>query len=108
MENTRSQEKMQAKSAARALDALEVLAREPHRLSFTELLRLLKVPKSSLHEILTVLVDRGFVEYDATNRLYTLGIRVWESGQAYLRHHELVGEARPLMQGIVDALNETV
>lgn len=108
MKNSSSQERSQAKSAARALDVLEALARESRGLSFTDLLRLLDIPKSSLHELLTVVVERGYVQYDEASRLYTLGVRVWESGQAYLRHHELVGEAHAVMQGIVDELNETV
>ena len=108
MQNISSQQRTQARSAGRALDILDVLVRESRGLSFTALLRLLEVPKSSLHELLAVLVERSFVEYDATSRLYTIGIRVWESGQAYLRHHELGGEARPVMQGVVDAINETV
>lgn len=92
----------------RALDVLEALATEPEGLSFTDLLGVLKVPKSSLHELLTVLTGRGFVEVDGTSRRYTLGIRVWESGQAYLRHHELVTMARPVMEAIVGDINETV
>jgi len=108
MKNLSSQERTQAKSAVRALDILDMLTRESRGLSFTELLQFLRAPKSSLHELLAVLVERGFVEYDATGRLYTLGIRVWESGQAYMRHHDLVSEARPLMHDIVDAINETV
>jgi DNA-binding IclR family transcriptional regulator len=108
MKNSGSPERSQAKSAARALDVLEALVRESRGLSFTDLLRLLGIPKSSLHELLAVLVERGYVQYDEASRLYTLGVRVWESGQAYLRHHELVGEAHAVMQGIVDELNETV
>jgi len=108
MKNSSSQERSQAKSAARALDVLEALVGESRGLSFTDVARLLEIPKSSLHELLAVLVERGYVEYEEASRLYTLGVRVWENGQAYLRHHELVGEAHVVMQGIVDALNETV
>ncbi len=108
MKNSGSQERSQAKSAARALDVLEALVGESRGLSFTDVARLLEIPKSSLHELLAVLVERGYVEYEEGSRLYTLGVRVWENGQAYLRHHELVGEAHVVMQGIVDALNETV
>jgi len=108
MKNSSSQERSQAKSAARALDVLEALVGESRGLSFTDVARLLEIPKSSLHELLAVLVERGYVEFDEASRLYTLGVRVWENGQAYLRHHELVGEAHVVMQGIVDALNETV
>jgi DNA-binding IclR family transcriptional regulator len=97
-----------AKSAARALAIIEVLAEAERGYTFTELEQALALPKSSLHELLSVLVDRRFVELDPDKRVYRLGIRVWESGQAYLRHRELVGEARVAMARIVSAVNETV
>jgi len=96
------------KSAVRVLDILDALAKEPNGLSFTELLRVLSFPKSSLHELLAGLTDRGYVEFDGERRTYGLGIRVWENGQAYLRHRDLVREARPVMEEIVRAVNETV
>ena len=110
MENNGSPTGTRAKSAIRALDVLEALAGgySARGLSFTELLRMLGVPKSSLHELLTVLTERGFVEYERESRTYMLGIRVWENGQAYLRHHELVSMARPVMEQIVAQVNETV
>jgi IclR family KDG regulon transcriptional repressor len=55
-----------------------------------------------------VLTARGYVTRDPHRQLYTLGIRVWEAGQAYLRDHDLVHECLPVMQAIVDAINETV
>jgi len=108
MENSSSHTGTRAKSAIRALDLIVALAGEQRGLSFTELLRVLMVPKSSLHELLAVLTERGFVEYERESRTYMLGIRVWENGQAYLRHHELVSMARPVMEQIVAQLNETV
>ena len=108
MENSSSHPGTRAKSAIRALDMIVALAGEQRGLSFTELLRMLAVPKSSLHELLAVLTERGFVEYERESRTYLLGIRVWENGQAYLRHHELVSMARPVMEHIVAQVNETV
>lgn len=96
------------KSAERVLDIIELLAREPGGLSFTALLRMLQLPKSSLHELLGVLMRRGYITLAADTRSYTLGLRVWESGQAYLRQHDLASEAKPIMDEIVRALNETV
>jgi DNA-binding IclR family transcriptional regulator len=96
------------KSAERVLDIIELLARERSGLSFTALLRTLQLPKSSLHELLGVLVRRGYVTLSPETRSYTLGLRVWESGQAYLRQHDLASEARPIMDEIVRTLNETV
>jgi DNA-binding IclR family transcriptional regulator len=96
------------KSAERVLDIIELLAREPAGLSFTALLRTLQLPKSSLHELLGVLIRRGYITLAPDTRSYTLGLRIWESGQAYLRQHDLASEARPIMDEIVRTLNETV
>jgi DNA-binding IclR family transcriptional regulator len=108
MENGGSQTGTRAKSALRALELLDVLAACREGMSFADLARALEVPKSSLHELLSVLLERSYVEYDATSRGYMLGIRTWETGQAYLRHHDLVRMARPVMEQVVQDLNETV
>jgi DNA-binding IclR family transcriptional regulator len=108
MQAVTREKQARVKSAERVLDILEVLSQEPKGLGFTELLHTLSLPKSSLHELLSVLTERGYLELDPTSRTYTLGIRVWESGQAYLRHHDLVREALPVMDSIVRAINETV
>ena len=96
------------KSAERVLDIVEALASDPRGLTFSQLLRLLQFPKSSLHQLLHVMTERGYLEYDGGSRTYRLGIRVWESGQAYLGHHDLVREAMPVMESIVGQINETV
>jgi DNA-binding IclR family transcriptional regulator len=96
------------KSAERVLDIVEVLSAEPNGLTYTALLRTLHWPKSSLHELLIVLSERGYIEFDPDERTYTLGIRMWESGQAYLRHRNLTQAAGTIMDGIVRSINETV
>jgi DNA-binding IclR family transcriptional regulator len=98
----------QAKSAGRAIDILEVLSRERSGLTFTEIARLLNFPKSSLHELLGLLTERSFVHLDPSNRRYSLGIRVWEVGQAYVRHRAIVDVALEQMEKVVATLNETV
>ncbi|MGH2604023.1 MAG: IclR family transcriptional regulator, partial [Dehalococcoidia bacterium] len=77
-------------------------------LNFTELARRLELPKSSLHELLDVLATRSYITLDQESRRYSLGVRVWELGQAYVRYRELVRESLPVMTGIVRLLNETV
>jgi len=98
----------QVKSAGRVLDILVDLADAPDGMPFAELARRQQLPKSSLHGLLAVLTDRGFVELDPQRRTYSLGIRTWEIGQAYLRHRDLVREALPLMERVVAEINETV
>ena len=97
-----------AKSASRALSIIELLVDAGHGFTFTDLEQRLGLPKSSLHELLSVLVGHRFVELDPDTREYRLGIRVWESGQAYLRDRELVTETRPILGRIASAVDETV
>lgn len=96
------------KSASRALDIIEALATERAGLGFSDLARLQRIPKSSLHALLAVLTERGFVEFDAEKRVYGLGLRTWEMGQSYLAHRDLVEKALPVMGQVVEAINETV
>lgn len=96
------------KSAVRVLDILEALAASPDGVGFSEMGRQLNLPKSSLHSLLATLTDNGYVSFDPEQRTYSLGIRVWEQGQAYTRHRDLLREARRVMEGIVAAVNETI
>jgi DNA-binding IclR family transcriptional regulator len=95
-------------SAVRVLSILEALADCPDGIGFAELGRQLVLPKSSLHGLLATLTDYGYVNFDADQRTYDLGIRLWKLGQAYSRHHDLMREARQVMEGIVARINETV
>jgi DNA-binding IclR family transcriptional regulator len=96
------------KSAVRVVDILEALATQPDGLSFSALGRRLGLPKSSLHELLAALTERGYIAFDEERRTYALGIRVWELGQAYPFHRDLLREAHRVMEGIVAEVNETV
>ena len=95
------------KSAERVLNIIEFLASDACGRTFSDISRALGLPKSSLHELLGVLTQRGYLDYDEAGRTYSLGIRIWESGQAYLRHHDLIREALPVMENIVSRVNET-
>jgi DNA-binding IclR family transcriptional regulator len=96
------------KSAARVLDLLEVLGRHSEGMTFGMLQTAMNIPKSSLHGLLEVVTSRGYVDLAEGTRLYTLGIKIWESSQAYLHQHDIVREARAIMERIAAELNETV
>jgi DNA-binding IclR family transcriptional regulator len=104
--NAQSGANASVKSAERVLDIIGVVAREPKGMTFMQLLHALALPKSSLYALLGVLTRRGYLQLDADSGVYTLGIRVWEDGQAYLQHHNLVQEVRPVMDRIVAVVNE--
>lgn len=96
------------KSAERVLDLLETIGASSNGTTFSHLGAELGIPKSSLHALLNVLATRGYIEVDEDSRRITLGVRVWETGFAYHRHHGFLKEARAVMEGIVGRINETV
>lgn len=96
------------KSAKRSLDILQLLTTREAALTFSQIGEELGLPRSSLHGLLATLVDSGWIAYDAGTRRYWLGIRTLEAGNAYLRAQDLPNRALPLMEGIRDALDETV
>ena len=94
------------KSAERLLDVIELLTRERQGLTFPEITAELGWPKSSSHALLQTMTRRGYLSLDEVTRQYTLGLRVWEAGQAYNLYDALVRQALPVMQRIVDDLDE--
>lgn len=104
----RGRETQAVKSAERTLAILELLTREERALTFGYIADALGYPRSSLHGLLRTLTDRGWVEFDPGSRRYALGIRTWESGNAYLRAVNLADRARPYMERVRDALDESV
>lgn len=103
-----SEQPQPVKSAERALAILELLTREERALTFGEIADSLGYPRSSLHGLLRTLTDRGWAEFDSDTRRYALGIRTWEAGNVYLRAVDLADRARPYMQRVRDAVDETV
>ena len=94
------------KSAERVLDVIELLTREVHGLTFVEITAELGWPKSSSHALLQTMTRRGYLSLDEASRRYTLGLRIWEAGQAYNLYDDLVRQARPVMERVVDDLDE--
>jgi len=103
-----TEQRARAKSADRALQVLEFLAKTPEGTTFSDIARGLSLPKSSAHELLTVMTERSFVEFNPATKLYRLGIRTWELGQAFVAHRDLITEARPVIRAISATLDETV
>jgi DNA-binding IclR family transcriptional regulator len=96
------------KSADRVLDLFEVLAVEPVGLSFSELVKRLNLPKSSLHGLLSVLVSRQYLALDEDSRRYNIGVQLFDHGQAFLKQHPEAREARAAMANVVATVNESV
>ena len=96
------------KSAKRSLDILELIMEREAGLTFTDIGASLGLPRSSLYGLLTTLVSSGWLNFDTARKTYELGVRTLEAGNAYLRAQDLPSRARPLMERIRDAFDETV
>lgn len=96
------------KSADRVVSILNALATVPAGLSFTELLVMLDLPKSSLHALLTTLVEDQMVAYHPVSKHYGLGSRIWELSMVYYDRISLVPLAWPYLQQLQVQFDETV
>jgi DNA-binding IclR family transcriptional regulator len=96
-----------AKSAERALDILEYVARSPERVAFPELTKELGIPKSSLFNLINMLIKRKYLEKSDVRGGYNLGPAVEELSLGLSRAGNLVGRAVRRVQELAESLNET-
>ena len=68
----------------------------------------LDLPKPTAFRILANLVRHGLLAYDETTNVYTLGFANLRFADAVLTHLPIRAAARPTMQAIREAINETV
>ena len=98
----------QVKSAVRTLELLEFLATHEGAHSLTDMQRALGYPKSSLHALTRTLVQRGWVETDASGILYRIGIRALLVGAAYIDTDAVVQQSRDTLDWLAAQTGETV
>jgi IclR family KDG regulon transcriptional repressor len=97
----------QVRSVRRAIRILEAF-HEGSSPTVTELSRTLKLPKSSVYELVSTLAAEGMVRKEASSNRYRLGLRLVELARAASRDLDVRQVAHPLIQKLRDELNETV
>lgn len=95
-------------SVVHALQMFEAFMGSKEDLGVTELAKRLDLHKNNVFRLLATLETRGYVEQDKLTGNYRLGFRTFELGQAFLHHTGLLKQARPVMDDLVKACNETV
>jgi DNA-binding IclR family transcriptional regulator len=96
-----------ARTLARGLDILELLASAPRPLGVTELGEQLGLDKSTAHRLLTTLVKRGYARQDPQSRNYTIGAQALVLYDAFQSQADLQKICRPLLQELTDITGET-
>ena len=90
----------------RAFDILEALSRENAPMTLSEISEAVGLSKSTVHRILTAMLDRSFVaKTDAGS--YTIGFKIIELASIHINNLELLTEAAPFLDKITRELDLT-
>jgi DNA-binding IclR family transcriptional regulator len=98
------------KSAARAIEVLDLLATRTDGCTLIEVAEALGCPKSSAHGLVTTLVRRHVVAAEPSSRgtVFKLGHHIFEIGQAYARSVDLIRDGQAVVRQLADECLETV
>ena len=94
-------------AVTRALEVIDVLADGAPDLGTNEIARRTGINASTVSRLLATLSGAGFVEHVPGTGRYRLGMRLVELGNAVLERLDLREIARPHLQALVDATDET-
>lgn len=93
-------------SVVRALSILELLADSEKPLALARISERLEIPKSTAHSILRSLLQRRFIVSDI-NGSYSVGIKAFEVGSAFVRHGDIVNLVAPQLVQVTRMLEMT-
>ena len=95
-------------SLTRALTLLERLSETPDGLNLTDLSYQLGMPPATAHRLLNTFEELDFVEQDAEQGLWFIGLKAFTGGNAFVHRRDFVASARPHMHALVEQCGETV
>lgn len=94
-------------AVVRTLDILELFLRGSASLSAADVVRETGLPRSTVHELLTTLASRGYLQRNETTGQYTLGVTLLHLGNAYSERFDLLGAANRAARALSDRVKET-
>jgi len=101
-------EEKQGTSIRRALKVLSAFSLEEPFLGVSEIAKKLDLPKSSVHWLLQVLQEEGYVCQDPKTNKYRLSVKLFHLGSIAANTMNINYVARPVMERLRDATEETV
>ena len=90
------------------LSILDTILQHGSPMNMTKISEKLGLYPSTIHRILDTLKHWGYVEQNPNTQKYQLGLKLLELGMAKLHQIDLVREATPYLNGLVNSCNETV
>ena len=97
------------RTAARTLDILNMFAKAGKPLTQNDICQTLDMPKSSVHDLVYTLLEKGFLEYDNEQfKTLKLGLHLFEIGMSVIEKRNMVSVARPYLLKLHEAVHETI
>jgi len=97
----------QVRALERALDILGAFSVATPELSITRLAELAGLPKSTVIRLVSILVERRYLERVPETELLRIGVRLFEIGSIYIQTTSLETEARPIMARLATETGQT-
>lgn len=94
-------------AATRAMRVLRFLAGQPHPVPIEDVMRAVRLPRSTAYHLLAAMVDEGFVVHLTDERRFGLGVAALEVGSGYARQEPLQRIARRPLTALVDASGQS-
>lgn len=95
-------------SLVRAFGILDQLAKHDEALNLTQLARLVQLPRSTAHRLLTTMWGLGYVEFDRAKSRWSVGVQAFAVGNAFAQTRDLGRLGRPIMRSLMLEACETV
>ncbi|WP_166875905.1 IclR family transcriptional regulator [Salinibacterium sp. ZJ450] len=92
----------------RTLDILELFLDGDEPLSAPDVVRLTGLPRTTVHELLSTLVARNYLQRDDATSTFRLGVRLLHLGNAYSARFDLLKAANEVAREASDRSGETV
>src|SRR3990170_6463184 len=99
--------KTTVQSLQRGLEILVAVAQAKRALGITELSQQFGLAKGSISRLVATLVQQSFLTRDPETAKYRLSTRVWELGVGAVSQLDVRGIARPVMETLNAATQET-
>jgi DNA-binding IclR family transcriptional regulator len=96
------------RSVAHSLELVDALAPSEEGRGVTELSGMLRLAKSTVYRLLQTMVGHGYVVQDPNSGRYHLGLKFLELGGLVSNRLSILTIARPCLQRLMEATNETV
>jgi len=95
------------RSARRVLAIFELMLQRGEPVTVSEVVRALRIPKSTAYELVRTLTAAGYLERNGT-ATYFLGRKLFELGMAYRSQMDLLKEGGKVVEELRDETGETV